>query len=92
MTTSHSLTSHGRFEAAVGTLVTLLMLYVPFSLGALNPTAEVAAVLAALSSYLGSTIAYSFLIPTLPDVLKLTYARTSVQVLNSLFTNYFVMG
>ena len=51
-----------------------------------------AAVLAALSSYLGSTIAYSFLIPTLPDVLKLTYARTSVQVLNSLFTNYFVMG
>lgn len=83
MTTSHSLTSHGRFEAAVGTLVTLLMLYVPFSLGALNPTAEVAAVLAALLSVLlilAGKCRYTEGIPK------------PIQTIMSLFVIYFTIG
>jgi len=64
-------------------LVTILMLYVPLSIGALNPSAEIAATLAALISILLILANFS----------KYTHnIAKSIQITMALFAFYFTIG
>ena len=70
-------------EAALGMLVTMLMLYVPLSIGALNPSAEMAAALAALISIL----------LILTNSKKYTHnVPKPIQITMALFAIYFAIG
>ena len=80
---SSSSHKYNNLEDFFGTLTTLLMLYVPFSIGALNPTAEIAAALAALISLI------------LILVNKRRYTQSiprPIQVTMVLFAIYFSIG
>ena len=87
LTNSHHISTsnswRNKIQMALGTLVTALMLYVPFSIGALNPTAEIAAAVAALISI----------------ALILTYFKKythniakPIQTTMALFAIYFAIG
>jgi O-antigen ligase len=72
-----------KISSVLGTIVTALILYVPFSIGALNPTAEIAAALAACISMiliLSNIRKYS---QAIPKPIKTTMA---------LFATYFAIG
>ncbi|WP_443629957.1 O-antigen ligase family protein [Candidatus Njordibacter sp. Uisw_056] len=72
-----------KIDSVLGTLVTALILYVPFSIGALNPTAEVAAALAALIS----------IILILSNIHKYTQAIPKpIKITMALFVIYFAIG
>jgi len=72
-----------KIDSVLGTLVTALILYVPFSIGALNPTAEVAAALAALIS----------IILILSNIHKYTQAIPKpIKITMALFAIYFAIG
>ncbi|MDC1509776.1 O-antigen ligase family protein [Oceanospirillaceae bacterium] len=72
-----------KINSVLGTLVTALILYVPFSIGALNPTAEVAAALAALIS----------IILILSNIHKYTQAIPKpIKITMALFAIYFAIG
>ena len=72
-----------KISSALGTLVTALMLYVPFSIGALNPTAEIAAALAALIAILLILTNIRKYTQSIPKPIKITMA---------LFAIYFAIG
>jgi O-antigen ligase len=69
--------------SALGTIVTALMLYVPFSIGALNPTAEIAAALAALIAMILILSNIRKYTQDIPKPIKTTMA---------LFAIYFAIG
>jgi O-antigen ligase len=72
-----------KVSSVLGTIVTALILYVPFSIGAFNPTAEIAAALAACISMiliLSNVRKYS---QAIPKPIKTTMA---------LFATYFAIG
>lgn len=72
-----------KIDSVLGTLVTALILCVPFSIGALNPTAEVAAALAALIS----------MILILSNIHKYTQAIPKpIKITMALFAIYFAIG
>ena len=72
-----------KIDSVLGTLTTALILYVPFSIGTLNPTAEIAAALAALIS----------IILILTNVLRYTQAiPKSIKITMALFVIYFAIG
>ncbi len=72
-----------KIQILLGTLVTVLMLYVPLSLGALNPSAEVAAALAAVISIL----------LILTNSKKYTHnVPKPIQITMALFAIYFAIG
>ena len=72
-----------KISSALGTIVTALILYVPFSIGALNPTAEIAAALAAL-------IAMILILSNIP---KYTQAIPKpIKITMALFAIYFAIG
>ena len=74
---------YSKIETALGMLVTILMLYVPFSIGSLNPTAEMAAALAALISILLILVNSHKYTQNIPKPIQTTMA---------LFTIYFAIG
>jgi len=78
---SHNL--YSKIETALGMLVTMLMLYVPLSIGSLNPSAEVAAALAALISILLILINSDKYTQNIPKPIQTTMA---------LFAIYFAIG
>ncbi len=72
-----------KIQIVLGTLVTVLMLYVPLSIGALNPSAEMAAALAALISIL----------LILTNSKKYTHnVPKPIQITMALFAIYFAIG
>lgn len=78
---SHNL--YSKIETALGMLVTMLMLYVPLSIGSLNPSAEVAAALAALISILLILVNSYKYTQNIPKPIQTTMA---------LFAIYFAIG
>jgi O-antigen ligase len=72
-----------KIGSALGTIVTALMLYVPFSIGALNPTAEIAAALAALIAMILILSNIRKYTQDIPKPIKTTMA---------LFAIYFAIG
>ena len=72
-----------KIDSVLGTLTTALILYVPFSIGTLNPTAEIAAALAALIS----------IILIFSNVHKYTQAIPKpIKIIMALFAIYFAIG
>lgn len=74
---------YSKIETALGMLVTMLMLYVPLSIGSLNPSAEVAAALAALISILLILVNSYKYTQNIPKPIQTTMA---------LFAIYFAIG